>query len=68
MKMYKVTEAQASALRDPDTRFNGGYFNPVKDINGEWFISEKEANYCILHFSFDPVEAEFIPTEPDPID
>jgi hypothetical protein len=64
--MYKITKLQANSLKEE--KFQGVRFNPVQDINGDWFIGEKEAQYCVLHFSFDPVEAEFIPPEPDPID
>jgi hypothetical protein len=68
MKMFKITQSQANALTDDRTKHYGARFNPVQDVNGDWFISEPEANYCILHFSFDPVEAEYIAPEPDPLD
>lgn len=35
---------------------SGGYFNPVQDINGDWFIFEVEHQACDLG-----VEADFNP-------
>lgn len=60
MIMYRIKKGQAKALtkRKYD---NGISFNPVQDINGDWFIGEEEINYCVLYFGFEPEEAEFIP-------
>lgn len=45
MKQYKITKEQKEKLIGK--KYNDGmYFNPVQDVNGEWFISieEKENN------------------------
>lgn len=60
MKAYKITKGQAQALLAVDKRKEMG-FNPVKDINGDWFIFEPEANHCFLNFKFEPIEATYIP-------
>jgi len=38
---YKITEEEANELRG--TEFApSSYYNPVQDINGDWFIFEEE--------------------------
>ena len=43
--MYKLSNGQAKQCEkkmfDEDS-----YFNPVQDINGDWFISEQEVEQC----------------------
>ena len=41
MKLYKLTETDAEFLKGK-TYSKDMIFNPVQDINGEWFISEEE--------------------------
>lgn len=46
MKGYKITQEQRNEISK--TPFSEGqYFNPVQDINGEWFIFETEMNYAV---------------------
>jgi hypothetical protein len=42
-EMYKLTEEQANELRGLQYASNC-YFNPIQDVNDEWFICEIEVN------------------------
>lgn len=41
MKMVKITEEQAIEITNQEYS-PGSLFNPVQDINGDWFVSEIE--------------------------
>ena len=59
--MYKITEAQKNELENQPFSDNQ-YYNPVQDINGDWFISiEEYKEYGI------GLETEFIPPIPETI-
>jgi hypothetical protein len=47
MKGYKITPAQRNQLVG-SIMPNGTYYNPVQDINGDWFIFEQEFESCGL--------------------
>ena len=53
---YKLTPEQADTLRgkefEPDN-----FFNPVQDINGDWFIFEVE--YQHTNYTIEP--SEYVP-------
>lgn len=64
MQGYKLTTPQANAIRGQffnDTTA----FNPVQDINGEWFIFEGEVNGHITVEEYEWVKeltpSEFVP-------
>jgi hypothetical protein len=43
--MYKLTIEQMELLKG--VKYDGQqYFNPIQDINGDWFISEEEVFGC----------------------
>jgi hypothetical protein len=44
---YRITEEQANELRGGEFSPNS-YYNPVKDINGDWFIFEEEYTHSGL--------------------
>ena len=46
MNGYKITDEQSNQLRNQLFN-NDSYFNPIKDINGEYFISYEEVEFCI---------------------
>lgn len=65
---YKLTNKQADSLKGqwyaPDS-----YFNPVKDINGVYFIFSEEVNQCInpdFMWVKDLPEAEYVPPPTPP--
>jgi len=45
MNGYKITDEQSNQLRNQLFN-NDSYFNPIKDINGEYFISYEEVEFC----------------------
>ena len=60
---YKLTTQQTDDLKGqwyaPDS-----YFNPVKDINGKYFIFSEEVNQCVnpdFMWVKDLPEAEYVP-------
>lgn len=64
MEGYKLTNTQANAIRGQ--LFNDTTtFNPVQDINGDWFIFEGEVNGHITIEEFfwvrDLEPCEFVP-------
>lgn len=46
MKMYKITQGQKKAIENQPFAKNQ-FFNPVQDINGDYFISEVEIEHCV---------------------
>lgn len=61
MKMYRLTTEEIVMLLNTEMG-DRSKFNPVKDVNGEWFISEVEHEICGCG-----TEAEFIPLEIEPL-
>jgi len=55
MKGYKITLIQTNQLVE-SKMLNGSKYNPVQDINGDWFIFEEEFEACGLG-----VLTDFIP-------
>lgn len=43
---YKITAGQKNSIENQPFADNQ-YFNPVQDINGDWFIFEQEMDYCV---------------------
>lgn len=62
MKMYRLTTEDIVALLNMEMGERARY-NPVKDINGDYFISEVEHNICGLG-----VETEFVEPEIEPME
>jgi hypothetical protein len=60
--MYKLTTQQAQSLFGVEIQ-SGWYFNPIKDINGDWFISEQEIQASYIDWLKHLEQAEFIPPE-----
>jgi hypothetical protein len=46
MEAYKITLEQKELIEGQQFDIDR-YFNPVQDINGDWFISPVEVNECI---------------------
>ncbi|MBX7204133.1 MAG: hypothetical protein K1X81_01800 [Bacteroidia bacterium] len=42
---YKLTESQKNELLGKPF-CSDSYFNPVQDVNGDWFISQSEVDNC----------------------
>ena len=53
---YKLTPEQADTLRGKEFSPDN-YFNPVQDINGDWFIFEVEYEHTDLHLE----PSEYVP-------
>lgn len=45
IQMGKITEGQKNSLLNKHF-IQDGFFNPVQDINGDWFISQEEMQQC----------------------
>ena len=45
MKVYKLTFGQKTSLENVKF-FDGMYFNPIQDADGNWIISESEISQC----------------------
>ncbi len=60
--MYKLTQTQAELLFGVQIS-QGWYFNPVQDINGDWFISEIEVNLCDIDWVKQLEQVQFIAKE-----
>ena len=43
---YKLNQGQVNAIRNQKFSENT-YFNPVQDINGDWFIFEEEMEAAV---------------------
>ncbi len=57
-----LTEKQADQLKGVEI-VDGNYFNPIKDINGNWIISLEEVNQCDIDWvkelpliNYEPIE------------
>ena len=46
MEGYKLTAEQKNALQGQQYA-NNCYFNPVPDINGDYFIFDEEVEHCV---------------------
>jgi len=61
---YKLTQQQRDLLVNKEFA-NDQKFNPVQDINGDWFIFQGEVNGHIEHHEYDWVTslptAEYVP-------
>lgn len=57
--MYKLTQAQADLLFGIKIS-EGSFFNPIQDINGDWFISIQEIQASNIEWLQELVEAEFV--------
>jgi len=63
MKAYKINIGQKNAI-EHTTMKSGAYFNPVDDINGDWFIFEVEMDSIINNKGWkNALEAEYVPPE-----
>lgn len=61
MKMYRLTTEEIVKLLNMEMG-ERAKFNPVKDVNGNYFISEVEHEICGCG-----VEVEFVPLETEPL-
>jgi len=61
MEGYKINIGQKTAIEN--TKMKGGaYFNPVQDVNGDYFIFEVEMNSIITNQGWkNALEAEYVP-------
>lgn len=61
MKSYLITIDEKNLLLGQNMP-NGSYYNPVQDINGEWFIFQQEFECCGLGVlsAFTPIPNEII--------
>jgi len=67
MKAYKITVEQKNEIEDQKSA-PAQYFNPVQDINGDWFIFEAEMNSAVKNKGWArAILADFVPPEPEPI-
>ena len=48
IKVRELTEQQAELLVGKVWGYQGQFFNPQIDANGNWFISNEEVNGCTL--------------------
>lgn len=65
--MYKLTEEQKGLLIGAEF-MPDNYFNPIQDINGDWFISKEEVDQCVnseFLWVKDLQVVEFIPKQID---
>ena len=61
MKGYKINVGQKNAI-EHTTMKGGAYFNPVQDINGDWFIFEIEMDSIINNQGWkNALEATYVP-------
>ena len=61
MNAYRINNGQKNAIENQPFA-NNQYFNPVKDINGDWFIFEIEINAAVKNRGWVKAAlAEFIP-------
>ena len=62
---YKITAGQLNAIQNQSFGDNQ-YFNPVQDVNGDWFIFEQEMEYCVKNkgWAKQPME-EYVAPAPD---
>lgn len=57
--MYKLTLEQKELLVGVEFIPNN-YFNPVQDVNGDWFISKEEVEQCSIDWVKKLKESEYI--------
>ena len=57
--MYKLTDEQADFIRGAEIAPNWNY-NPVQDINGDWFISETEVESSSIEWMQELQSSEFV--------
>lgn len=57
--MYKLTLEQKELLTGVEFMPNN-YFNPVQDVNGDWFISKEEVEQCSIDWVKKLKESEYI--------
>lgn len=63
MKMYRLITEEIVKLLNMEMG-DRSKFNPVKDVNGDWFISEVEHNVCGLG-----IESQYVaPESPTPLE
>lgn len=58
---YKIYKYQRDVLIQ-QKRPDGATYNPIKDINGDYFIFEEEHKYCGLG-----EKTEFVEPNPEPL-
>ena len=64
MEAYKINTGQKKAIEKNPFAQNQ-FFNPVQDINGEWFIGESEINSLIQHQGWkNAMLSEYVPPTP----
>lgn len=57
--MYKLTLEQKESLMGVEFMPNN-YFNPVQDVNGDWFISREEVEQSCIDWVKELTESEYI--------
>ena len=57
--MYKLNLEQKELLVGVEFIPNN-YFNPVQDVNGDWFISKEEVEQCSIDWVKKLKESEYI--------
>jgi hypothetical protein len=61
MKAYKITVEQKNAIEGQPLA-PSEYYNPVQDINGDWFIFEIEMNHAVKNKGWaKETLAEYVP-------
>jgi hypothetical protein len=64
MNAYKITQGQKNAIEKQPFADNQ-FFNPVQDINGDWFIFEVEMNSAVKNKGWARATlAEYVPPIP----
>ena len=67
IKMYKINIGQKTSIENKPLE-KGWFYNPVQDVNGDWFISEIEMNTIIINQGWkNALEATYIPPTPTEI-
>lgn len=64
MIAYKLTLEQKELLFGVEFIPNN-YFNPIQDINGDWFISKEEVEQCSIDWVKKLKESEYIAPQYD---
>jgi hypothetical protein len=61
MNAYKITQGQKNSIENQPFA-PSQFFNPVQDINGDWFIFEEEMNAAVKNKGWAKATlAEFVP-------
>jgi len=67
MEGYKINIGQKTAIVNTSFAM-GQYFNPVQDINGNWFIFEIEMQALVINNAFkNATKEEYVPPTPTEI-